>query len=62
MDSPTSTPRPPLAHQLSSVPSTPLSSAPPSPKQAFFGYRDERAHLTVSMRARADSQGPASMY
>ncbi|KWU46133.1 AMP deaminase [Rhodotorula sp. JG-1b] len=44
--SPTPTPRPPLSSQMSSVPSTPQSSAPPSPKQPFFGYRDERAHLT----------------
>ena len=47
--SPTSTQRPPLSSQMSSVPSTPQSSAPPSPKQPFFGYRDERAHLTVSL-------------
>lgn len=46
-DSPTATPRPPLSHQISSVPNTPQNSAPPSPKQPFFGYRDERAHLTV---------------
>ncbi|POY71827.1 putative AMP deaminase [Rhodotorula taiwanensis] len=45
-DSPTATPRPPLSHQMSSVPNTPQNSAPPSPKQPFFGYRDERAHLT----------------
>ncbi|GAA5893782.1 hypothetical protein JCM5296_001132 [Sporobolomyces johnsonii] len=48
-NSPTDTPRPLLAHQLSSAGNTPSASQPPSPSQShhpFFEYRDERAHLT----------------
>ncbi|GAA5928637.1 uncharacterized protein JCM15063_003927 [Sporobolomyces koalae] len=53
MESPTDTPRPPLARHLSSAgnspAASPLPSRPASPAAAqhpFFDYRAERAHLT----------------
>ncbi|GAA5946034.1 hypothetical protein JCM10213_005459 [Rhodosporidiobolus nylandii] len=53
--SPSDAPRPPLVHQLSSAPTTPGPSAPPSPTvEPTFDYRQERAHLTDAGAFRAE--------
>jgi len=68
MDSPTDTPRPPLAHQLSSAGNSPGNSPLPSraaspaaaPQHPFFDYRAERAHLTD--KGAFDTELPTALH